>query len=217
MKQPTPSPRSRKLKANRHMAVFVSLIATVALTVLLLALLEAPPLSDTAWRSLMAADGSPESLAEVFGTRVPVTPGRWRYVYVHHSHTAGGEATTLSPPGGQPGLSAPFADHFVIGNGQGLNDGEVQMTQAWNRQSAITLPPKGATVSAGCVSICLVGDFTNAPPTAAQQQALAALVSELQGQLNIPAKAVFAHPEVNTTAGLGRRFPLGSFRNHLLP
>ena len=213
MKQPKPSPASRKLQANRNVAVFVSLVAMVALTSLLLLLLEAPPLTSPVSQTLFAVD-APESLDAIFQTQAPTAVGRWRYVYVHHSRTPGGDAVALS----QGGEGTPaFADHFVIGNGDGCGDGEVQMTQAWNHQDGIRQPPAGATLSSACISVCLVGDFTHTRPAPAQQRRLSQLVEALQARLHIPAGAVFAHPEVDTAAGVGHAFPVAAFRGELLP
>jgi len=213
VKQPKPSPRSRKLQANRKVAVFVSLVATVALTSLLLLALATPPLTSSAWRSLFAVD-APESLDAIFQTQVPAVPGHWRYIYVHHSRTTGGDAVSLSTPAEDNPLA--FSDHFVIGNGDGCVDGEVQMTQAWNHQEGIRTPPPGAKLSSACVSICLVGDFSRTRPTAAQQRRLTQLVQALQARLHIPAEAVFTHAEVDSPAGIGHAFPAADFRQQLL-
>ncbi len=212
MKQPKPSPRSRKLQDNRKVAVFVSLVATVSLTCLLLFALAMPPLTTSMWRSLFAVD-APESLEAIFQTQTPTAAGRWRYIYIHHSRTPGGDAVTLNQ--GSEGTT-PFSDHFVIGNGDGCVDGEVQMTQAWNHQEAIRNPPPGAVLSSACVSVCLVGDFSHTKPTAAQQRRLAQLVDALQARLHIQAGAVFFHPEYDSANGVGHAFPAADLSAQLL-
>ncbi len=216
VKQPKPSPRSRKLQANRQVTVFVSLVATVAATSLLLMLLKTPQLTSTTWRTMFAV-GAPETLDAIFQTQAAVTPGRWRYIYVHHSGTVGGDAVSLCQRSAD-GLTAGFGDHFVIGNGDGCVDGEVQMTQAWNHQDGIRTPPPGARpMSSGCISICVVGDFSRTVPTAAQQRRLVQLVDALQARLHIPAQAVFVHSKVDAPAGAGHAFPEADFRRQLLP
>ena len=222
MKQPPPSPTSRTLQANRQVAVFVSLVAMVSMTVLLLAVLKTPPLTNTVWQTLFAADDVPQSLDAIFQTQAPVAPGRWRYIYVHQSRTLGGDAVSLSQGAGDGtagetgvGTAAPFTDHFVICNGDGGRDGEVQMTQTWNHQKAIDTPPPGATLSSTAISVCVVGDFRHGRPTADQLRRLGQLVSALQVRLNIPPSAVFVHPNVDTAAGAGHAFPADAFRDQL--
>src|SRR5437016_939088 len=82
----------------------------------------------------------------------PLVPSRWRYLYIHHSQTPAGNAITLGQATGGLG------DHFVIGNGDGLMDGEIQVGQRWNQQQ-VALPPLGANkIDPACISIGLVGD-----------------------------------------------------------
>src|SRR5207302_2927514 len=68
-----------------------------------------------------------------------------QYIYIHHSRSGGG---------------APSAsDHFVIGNGSGLSDGEVQMGQRWEEQRSAAAPVARTRIDPTCISICIVGDF----------------------------------------------------------
>src|SRR3954471_13501629 len=92
-----------------------------------------------------------------------------------------GNTSTLS--NGQQGGAG---DHFVIGNGDGCLDGEIQLGQRWNKQLA-AVPPAGAQMSEpdSIVSICLVGDFDRSVPTPTQLQRLSQLVTSLQGRLHI--------------------------------
>jgi hypothetical protein len=199
-----------KKSKNRTVAVFVTLVGMVAFTSILLLILAPPPLTTAMWRSLFALD-TPDSLDVVFQTQVPVTAGRWRYIYVHHSKTPGGDAVTLQQQSGS-------GDHFVIGNGDGCVDGEIQMTQSWNHQISIATPPEGASqMDPGCISICLVGDFDSGLPTPTQQRRLAQLVGTLQGKLRISSNDVQVYDLTASPAGIGHSFPIASFRNQILP
>jgi hypothetical protein len=75
----------------------------------------------------------------------------------------------------------------------------------------------GVTVRSDCVSICLVGDFNQRGPTAAQQRHLAALVAALQQQLGIAADHVKLGMDGAETsaAGVGTQFPVSSFLSQL--
>ncbi len=195
---------------NRKVAVFVTLVAMIAFTSVLLLVLAPPPLQTLMWRSLFALDSS-DSLDAVFQTQSPVAAGRWRYIYVHHSRTPGGDAVGLSQQTGE-------ADHFVIGNGDGCIDGEIQMTQSWNHQESISNPPQGAShMDPACISICVVGDFDRTRPTETQLRRLGQLVGTLQEKLRIASGDVQVYDLTESAAGIGHSFPIAAFRNEILP
>ncbi len=195
---------------NRKVAVFVTLVAMIAFTSVLLMVLAPPPLQTLIWQSLFALD-STDSLDKVFQTQTPVATGRWRYIYVHHSRTPGGDAVGLLQQTGS-------SDHFVIGNGDGCIDGEIQMTQNWNHQDPITKPPQGASnMDPGCISICVVGDFDRGRPTETQMRRLGQLVGTLQEKLHIRADDVHVYDLTECAAGIGHSFPIAVFRNEILP
>jgi hypothetical protein len=196
-------------RTNRKVAIFVSLFGMVAFTSLLLVVLAPPPLTTAMWKSLFAVD-SPDSLDGVFATDVPVSPTRWNWIYIHHSKTADGDAVSLAHDDG-------LCDHFVIGNGGGCVDGEIQMTQTWNRQESITHPPAGVSIKPGCISICVVGDFDSTRPTPTQQRRLLQLVGTLQTKFHIPAQQVSLYDQPGTVAEIGHSFPVAAFRSQILP
>ncbi len=200
----------KKHKSNRKVIVFVSLVGTLTLTsALLLALAPAPLTADTS-TSLFAVD-APSSLDVIFETQVPSNLGRWKYIYIHHSNTPAGNAATLAQNSG-------LSDHFIIGNGDGCVDGEIQITQQWNRQDSISTPPAGVSrIDPTCISICLIGDFDRTRPTPTQQRRLAQLVGTLQAKLRVPSSHVIMVDQPNSVAGIGHSFPLDAFRNQILP
>ena len=196
--------------SRRKFVVFVSLVALLSLTsVLLLALAPAPLTQGTA-TSLFALD-QPRSMDAVFETSVPVTKQRWKSIFVHHSRTPTGNADMLAS--GNGGL----ADHFLIGNGSGCIDGEIQMGHRWSGQLPAGEVPGTQSIASDCISICLVGDFDHSTPTPTQRQRLAQLVNTLQGGLGVSAAQVYLHQGSGTPADVGSRFPVASFREQLLP
>jgi N-acetylmuramoyl-L-alanine amidase len=197
-------------KANRRIVVFVSLVSVLTLTSALLLALAPAPLKPDSTSSLFALD-TPEAMDAVFATKVTPKVGKWKYIYVHHARAATGNALSLSDATGE------VADHFVIGNGDGAIDGEIQIGQRWNQQISAN-PPAGATqIDPNCISICMVGDFDHATPTATQLRRLTQLVNALQGRFDIPAGQVLLLNEANSPAGMGRYFPATAFREQLLP
>jgi hypothetical protein len=195
--------------SQRKFIVFTSLMGVLTVTSALLLALAPAPVSPDAASSLYAID-APSSLDVIFDTRTPAHPGRWKYIYVHHTQSPAGNALTL----GQSSRGG-MGDHFLIGNGDGAIDGEIQIGQRWNGQ--LPAQPPGAKIDVACVSICLVGDFDRTVPTATQLHRLSQLVRTLQGRLGIPATHVILVDHPNSPAGTGKYFPNGAFRAELLP
>ena len=196
--------------SRRKFVVFVSLVGLLSLTsVLLLALAPAPLTQGTA-ASLFAID-QPRSMDAVFETKVPVSRQRWTSVYVHHSGTRSGNADSLA------GRAGGLADHFVIGNGTGSVDGEIQIGHRWSSQLSAGAVPGTSSIAPDCISICVVGDLDRSGPTPTQRLRLTQLVHSLQDRLGLPADRVYLHQGTGTPADIGSRFPLASFREQLLP
>lgn len=200
-------------RRQRKIVVFSTLLGVLTLTSALLMALEPAPITPDAAASLFAVD-EPRSMDEIFQTKSPIPANRWKYIYVHHSRTASGNALTLGQ--GTNGIG----DHFVIGNGDGCVDGEIQISQRWNQQLP-ALPPAGAnTVEPAwsqSISICVVGDFDSTVPTPTQIRRLTQLVGALQGHLHMGKSDVLLIPEPRSPAGVGRYFPTTAFRGQLLP
>jgi hypothetical protein len=197
-------------KSHRKFVVFTSLVGVLTFTSALLLALAPAPLTPDAAASLFAID-APDSMDAIFQTEVTTTPSRWKYVYIHHSRTPGGDALSLGQTTG--GLN----DHFVIGNGDGAIDGEIQIGQRWNQQISAT-PPSGARgIDPACISICLVGDFDRTVPTPTQMRRLSQLVGALQGRFRITPDHVMIVTQPNSPAASGKYFPLTAFRDQLLP
>ena len=200
-------------KSQRKLVVFSTLLGVLSMTCALLMALEPAPITPDAASSLFAVD-EPRTMDAVFETRTPVPANRWKHIYIHHSRTASGNALTLGQATGGVG------DHFVIGNGDGCMDGEIQISQRWNQQLPAA-PPSGANAVepawSQSISICLVGDFDSTVPTPTQIRRLTQLVNSLQGQLHVEKSKVLLMPEPRSAAGVGRYFPTAAFRGQLLP
>ena len=104
----------------------------------------------------------------------------------------------------------------MIGNGDGCQDGEIQITQRWTQQDTPGDIPGLPRTQPNFISICLVGDFDLARPTAAQERRLVQLVNALQHRLDIPRSNVTWFPRGAGIAGVGRNFPASDLRAQLL-
>ena len=207
-------------KSQRKVVVFSTLLGVLSVTCALLMALEPAPVAPDAASRLFAVDDEPGAMDAIFVTKAPVPANRWKYIYIHHSRTTSGNAITLASDNNNTGGPAGIGDHFVIGNGDGCADGEIQLTQRWNQQLA-ALPPTGASnvepAWSQSISICVVGDFDSHVPTPTQTRRLGQLVRALQEQLHIDASRVLLIEQPHSAAGAGRYFPISAFRGKLQP
>src|SRR5687768_10382849 len=197
----------RLKKSHRKFVVFTSLVGMLTVTSALLLALAPAPLTPDASSSLYAVE-TPQALNPIFETKLTPKRGQWKYIYVHHSRTPGGSAVSLAEASGALG------DHFVIGNGDGAADGEIQIGYRWDQQTA-GAPPTGASeIDPACISVCLIGDFDSTVPTPVQLRRLGQLVAALQGRFGIAEPQVILVDQAVSAAGIGRYFPATAFREH---
>lgn len=204
---------------RRTFKVLAALIVSMSAVSGLLILLEPRPLAPGGGPALAVLDTTPATLDTLFTTQPAIRPRQWQAIVVHHSGTPSGNLQTLSERHRSTGLTG-IGYHFVIGNGDGAADGEVQVGYRWTRQLAANHLLTGQ--SAGwydqhAVAICLVGDGNSASPTKAQLDQLVKLVNTLQRKLAIPADRVMLMSNlVNTSRSPGMLFPAAQFRQQLL-
>ena len=133
---------------------------------------------------------------------------RWKYIVVHNSGTASGNAKIfnyyhLNVRGMENGL----AYHFVIGNGTDSGDGEIEVGARWRRQI------QGGHVASSemneiAIGICLVGDFNKTRPTRRQIASLVELVNYLNQRFSRPRFKVHREINIKPTDCPGRYFPV---------
>lgn len=175
----------------------------------------APRLDGLSLPAMVAAAG-PSSIEAVFKTRAPIAGQRWQAIVIHHSGSMHGSAATIEAQHRAMNLSG-LGYHFVIGNGSGLDDGEVNVGYRWLDQlpGAHVAGPNGDWYNRNSIGICLVGDGRRRPYTEMQMRRLVQLVSALSEQLGIPADKVYLHSDLAQTDDPGRLFPEAAFREQL--
>ena len=139
-------------------------------------------------------------IAEIPREWLPQAPIRhWRWIVIHHSATAFGSAEQFDRAHRQKGWDE-LGYHFVIGNGAGSGDGQIEPGPRWSKQKwgAHTKTPDNQFNDFG-VGICLVGDFDVQRPTPAQIQSLTRLVAYLMKTYRIPADHVIGHGDAKPT------------------
>ena len=82
--------------------------------------------------------------------------------------------------------------HFVICNGNGGRDGQIQATEKWQRQSPISalVPAAGETTTDQTIYICVIADGEAVSATDFQIKRTDALVEELSRKFNIQPESI---------------------------
>ena len=135
----------------------------------------------------------------------------WKYIVLHHTATDSGSLESINAThqkridaGGNRWRGIGY--HFLIGNGQGMPDGQIQPTFRWREQSSGAHAGLSLYNQTG-IGICLVGNFDKNGPTSAQIQAVSRLVSLLKAEFGITTDQVLKHGDLKATACPGRHFP----------
>ncbi len=134
--------------------------------------------------------------------------GRWKMIVGHHSALKQGNAATYDRVHRDRGMENGLAYHFLIGNGAGSGDGEIEIGSRWLRQI------KGGHVKDDAINeiaigICLVGNFEEDKPTTKQMAAFCELVDYLRAEVTGRKVKFTVHKELPNNATLcpGKNFP----------
>lgn len=172
-----------------------------------------------AGRSGRAAGAGPASRLEPFiaGTNsselfYPNKADRpWRYIVLHHSASTAGNYDEIDREHRKLLGYDGCGYHFVIGNGNGSRDGQIEVAQRWNqqKQGVHCRNARSHDVDEYGIGICLVGDLDQQPPTPRQVAATQALVAYLSQRYRIePARVTtHAHLAASPTVCPGKYFP----------
>ena len=135
----------------------------------------------------------------------------WKFLVLHHSGTDAGSLESIDAVHRRRRDSAGnlwrgIGYHFLIGNGQGMSDGQIQATFRWTSQLSGAHAGSKLYNQYG-VGICLVGNFETSGPTSAQLKAVRSLIAELKSQFGLTTEQVLRHGDLKATACPGRHFP----------
>lgn len=142
---------------------------------------------------------------------------RWKAIVIHNSATASGNMATIDAAHRDKGWDGVGYD-FVIGNGSGSSNGQIEPTFRWTGQKTGAHCKTDASnwANESAIGICLIGNFNNTRPTAAQMAALTKLVKFLSSRYGIPASKIYGHKDVpghsTATDCPGRYFPMSSLK-----
>jgi hypothetical protein len=162
------------------------LISMTTGAVVLMALGDNPP---SAGPFCLSAYYRLDSVDHAVYSRIAPTANRWRSIEIAFSGTKGGNIQRLAAA---RGLSDPanLNCHFLIGNGIGANDGEIQTTESWLNQRSIQ-PGDDWRGDERTICICLVGNGVSSLATDYQLKRLETLLESLCRKFDIPAEAVY--------------------------
>ncbi|GAB4139236.1 MAG: hypothetical protein Tsb009_08040 [Planctomycetaceae bacterium] len=139
-------------------------------------------------------------------------PRDWKSIVIHHTATSRGDVESIhqahlkrKDKNGRHWQGIGY--HFVIGNGNGMGDGEIEPTFRWRLQLHGAHAGNNEHNQRG-IGIALIGNFEKNRPTRAQLRAVKQLVAVLKREYHIPAKNVLGHSRIRATACPGKLFPL---------
>jgi hypothetical protein len=142
----------------------------------------------------------------------------WDTIVIHHLGQPAGSPETLDRTHRNSGLSG-LGYHFLIGNGNGLGNGDVHVGYRWLNQVAGAKPVgvDSSQWNEGTISICLIGNGNRRPFTEQQLVHLSYLVQRLQLELSIGSDRVLLAQEVGSPmTSPGKYFADAQFRSQLL-
>jgi len=122
-------------------------------------------------------------------SRARQSPDRWSRIEVYYSGTKAGNMEQLAS---LSGLVSPedLNCHFVVYNGLGGDDGQIQPTQKWQRQWSI-IPGRTWYGSAETIRVCIIGDSNATCPTDCQVRSVRVLVDGLCRKFGIQSESVY--------------------------
>ncbi len=135
----------------------------------------------------------------------------WKYVVLHHSANETGNYDQIDKEHRKTLGWAGCGYHFIIGNGTGSPDGQIEVSQRWSNQKngVHCRNSKTSEMNEYGIGICLVGDLDDKPPTPRQIQAAKNLVAYLSERYSIPGDHIGSHAQLanSPTACPGKHFP----------
>lgn len=210
--------RAKKIAPSRPATVWMSLVAAMTVVGGMLYFVSQRPSASAdgvAILPLMATTGL-DSVEVVLNTRKPIAAGQWKSIVIHDTGSPVGSQASLDQQAREAGLRG-IGYHFVIGNGNGMGDGELFVTDRWltQQRGAHVAGSRGNDLNKQSIGICLVGDGDRQKFTKAQITRLVQLLDTIQREMDVPAERVYLHSDVAAVSSPGKLFPAVEVRRML--
>ena len=165
---------------NRNIAVFFTLVASMTVGALVLMALDhkGPSAGAYSLSSYLRLD----PVEKVVKNTIQTTPVQWGRIEVVYSQTSGGNAEELALLTGLAD-GGPSEFHFVICNGNGGDDGQIQAGRLWQTQQA-------CGGKSGAIRVCVISDDKSDVVTDSQLQRTNALVESLSRTFDVGSRKI---------------------------
>ncbi len=127
--------------------------------------------------------------AKAIRSRANQSPERWEYVEIYYSGTTAGNIEQLASLSGLT-EAEDLNCHFVICNGLGGDDGQIQPTEKWQKQWSAA-PDNTWYGSSRTIRICLVADGRRSKATDCQLKRAEALAEALCRRFDINPASIY--------------------------
>ena len=156
------------------------LLSMTAGTIVLMTIRKEPP---SAGPFCLASYYRLDHVEKAITSQAAQAPNRWNCIEIYYSDTKAGNIEQLASLNG---LARPedINCHFVICNGLGGNNGQIQSTEKWQRQWSI-IPGKTWYGTGQTIRICIIADGKSSSPTDFQTKRAEALTEALRRKFNI--------------------------------
>jgi hypothetical protein len=124
-----------------------------------------------------------DPVEQAISSRAAQSNYRWNCIEIYYSNTRAGNIEQLASLSGLSS-SEDINYHFVICNGLGADDGQIQPTEKWQRQWSV-LPERTWNGSSQTIRICVIADDKTVRPTNLQIKRVESLVEALSRKFNI--------------------------------
>lgn len=212
--------RSAGSVSKRTQTVWASLVAAMTVVMGGLFLLSPKNKANASGLTLtpLMATAAPDTVEVILNTNRPLIKGQWRYIVIDATGTSFDTTKDLDDRARTAGLTG-LGHHFIIGNGNGLRDGELVIGQRWMNQQpgahTVGQTTNAQALNANGIGITLVGNGEKHEFTPAQMQRLNQLIATLRRETGIPASSVYLHQEVAPINRPGKLFPAAAFKAQL--